>query len=187
MKESSLAVTGPGSIALSGCVAIVVLFCSCATPYRPLKNGAGYSEVEVAPNQFRVSFQGNADTPLDRVYDFASLRAAEIARQHGFSYFAVLDAINTSSAKEYKVRQLNTLAQSQHTDRSPFVSPAVAPYGTSTYRPDPILTAQTHEETRIYFKPSTSLVIKCFSTKPEKPFVFDATELMQQLKQKYGL
>jgi len=40
---------------------------------------------------------------------------------------------------------------------------------------------------KVYCKPGTSLPIKCFSAKPEKLFVFDAVELSQQLKQKFGL
>jgi len=52
---------------------------------------------------------------------------------------------------------------------------------------DPILGGTTHEETRIYFKPGTSLTIQCFPSKPEKIFTFNAEEIRQQLKQRYGL
>src|SRR5258707_3696533 len=82
-----------------------MLLCSCATPYRPLKNNTGYSDTTIASNQFRVTFRGNPDTPLERAYDFAMLRCAEVTQEHGFSHFAVLDVVNLSSAKSYTIRQ----------------------------------------------------------------------------------
>src|SRR2546430_1266132 len=89
---------GRGSVPF---VSLLVMLCSCATAYRPAKNGAdtGYSESQMALDQFQVTFQGNAHTSLEQANDFALLRCAEIARQHRFNCFAVIDTINTSSAK----------------------------------------------------------------------------------------
>jgi hypothetical protein len=44
-----------------------------------------------------------------------------------------------------------------------------------------------YEEPRTYFQPGTVLRIKCFTSKPEKPFTFEAATLQQTLKQKYKL
>src|SRR5690348_3707754 len=79
----------------------VLLLCSCATPYRPLKRGTGYASAQVASNEFAISFLGNADTTLERAYDFALLRSAEVTLQNGFSFFSVVKVTNTSSAKRY--------------------------------------------------------------------------------------
>ena len=46
-------------------------------------------------------FQGNADTSLERAYDFALLRSAEVTLHNGFWFFSVLDVTNTSSTKRY--------------------------------------------------------------------------------------
>jgi len=52
---------------------------------------------------------------------------------------------------------------------------------------NPILIGTTHEETRIYFKPGVILTIQGFPSKPEKIFTFNAKEIRQQLKEKYGI
>jgi len=92
--------TGRAVIFCLGSMALVLLE-SCATSFRPLKNGAGYSDAAVGPEEFRVGFQGNGETSLERAYDFALLRAAEVTRGRGFSHFAVVDTENTSSARDY--------------------------------------------------------------------------------------
>ena len=163
----------------------LMLICSCATPYRPLKNNTGYSETTIASNQFRITFRGNADTPLERAYDFAMLRSAEVSQEHGFLHFAVLDVANLSSARSYTIRQPDMpypwgVRQMTWYDWQ-------APVLVGSPYMDPILAGTTHEETRMYFKPGTSLTIQCFLSKPEKIFAFNAEEIRQQLKKKYGL
>jgi len=162
-----------------------VLLSSCATSYRPARNDrdTGYSESQIAPDQFRVTFQGNADTPLERACDFVLLRCAEVTRQHGFVCFEVLDSINTSSAKNYKIARTDSVPVADSNLRP---APGFPAYAASNDRFLPGVQS-THEETWVYFKPGTSLVIKCFSSKPKKPFTFDATELTLQMKQRYRL
>jgi hypothetical protein len=45
----------------------------------------------------------------------------------------------------------------------------------------------TYAETRDSFRPGTTLKIKCFKSKPQKPFTYDAAELEASLKAKYKL
>jgi hypothetical protein len=42
-------------------------------------------------------------------------------------------------------------------------------------------------EPRTYFKPGVNLRIKCFKSKPSKPFTDDASDLEATLSHKYGL
>jgi hypothetical protein len=165
------------------------LLCSCSTPYRPMKNGAGYTDQQAAPDEFRVTFQGDGNTSLERVYDFAMLRAAEVTRQHGFSHFAIIGADNTSSVQKYKIPEhvqpdLSAAPRSPGTP-SLYASPGL--YPNSILSQDPRGTVRVPEETRLYCKPGTSLVIKCFTNKPAKPFTFDAAELEHSLRTKNSL
>ena len=82
MKHCVAAWTGRAVIFCLGGMALLLLD-SCATTYRPLNNGAGYSDAVIGPDEFRVGFQGNGETSLERAYDFALLRAAEVTRGHG--------------------------------------------------------------------------------------------------------
>jgi hypothetical protein len=153
--------------------------CSCATPYRPVASGTGFTDKQLQDDLFQVSFQGNGQTSSQQVQDFALLRAAELTLQHGFSYFAVEDITNTSSARPYTARQ------QFHVDYPPNIGlPPPTPGGYEPYGTGYIV---EYEEPRIYFRPGTSLQVKCFRTKPDKPFTYDAAVLLLSLKQKYKL
>jgi hypothetical protein len=153
--------------------------CSCATPYRPLKSGTGFADVQLAPDLFQVSFQGNGQTTSEQVQDYALLRAAELTLQHGFSCFAVADITNTSSARPYNARQ------QFYTSYPPNMGlPPPTPVADFPYTPSYLI---QYDEPRIYFRPGTSLRIKCYTTKPDKVFTYEAAVLQQSLKQKYKL
>jgi hypothetical protein len=153
----------------------LLLFCSCATAYRPLKGGTGYSSSQVASNEFRVRFQGNADTSLERAYDFALLRSAELTLQNGFRFFSVLDVTNTSSAKRY-TRVYQT-----------FGTPVAGAedFGRYDYIPAPPRVQVQQPE--IFYKPGTVFLIKCYAKPPEKNFAYDAVVLEESLRRKYKM
>jgi hypothetical protein len=154
----------------------VLLFCSCATPYRPLKRGTGYASTQVASNEFTIRFEGNAATDLERMYDFALLRSAEVTLQNDFRFFSVLDVTNTSSAKRY-TRVYRTYST------TPVVG--AQDFGRYDYFPAPA-TVEV-QVPQIYYEPGTVLFIKCFLKSPEQAFAYDAVELQESLKRKYGL
>jgi hypothetical protein len=145
--------------------------CSCATPYRPLRAGKGFADSQIAPDQFLVSFKGNGQTSLERAYDFLLLRATEVSLQHGFPYFAVMDVTNTSSASRYTVRQ------QFYTDSAATGFGPVESYGSR----GGIVEV---EEPHIYFQPGATLLVKCFTRKPDKPFTYEAAVLGQSLRRK---
>ena len=90
-----------------------------------------------------------------------------------------MDSINTSSAKRYTTRQQFYRPASPETGL-----PIPTPHGATLGNPVYIVEV---EEPRIYFQPGTTLKIKCFAAKPQKPFTYDAAALEQSLKQKYKL
>ena len=165
------------------------LLCSCSTPYRPMKNGAGYSDQQAATNEFRVAFQGDGNTSLEKVYDFAMLRAAEVTRQHGFSHFAVIGADNTSSVQKYKIPEhfQPDLSTDPRYPITPTLYTSPGQYPNAVLSQDPRGTVRVPEQTRLYCEPGTSLLIRCFAGKPAKPFTYDAAELEQALRTKNHL
>ncbi|WP_143006244.1 CC0125/CC1285 family lipoprotein [Limimonas halophila] len=65
--------------------------CAQPTPYQPANGGDGYSEQELEPGRYRVTFTGNAMTPRERVANGLLLRAAEITKRAGGEHFIVVN------------------------------------------------------------------------------------------------
>jgi len=168
-----------GACARTLAIALILVFGACATPYAPAKKGRGYSDFQIATNEFQVGFKANGSTSAQQAQDFALLRAAELSLQHGYPYFAVVDITNTSSAKPYVARQ-------RYISTNPFgggMEPPVPGYYSSF---EPVYLFDV-EEPRVYFQPGTSLRIQCFPVKPTKPFTYEAASLQQSLRQKHKL
>jgi hypothetical protein len=87
MKPINLILALSAMLALSGCV----------TPYQPDGLLGGYSDIQLAPDVFRVIVHGDNITTTERTEDFALLRASELTLQHGFSYFAIINEQNDAS------------------------------------------------------------------------------------------
>jgi hypothetical protein len=68
-----------------------VFLVGCATAYKPNGFAGGFSDTQLAPDVFRVNFRGNGYTSAERVQNFAMLRAAELALEHGYSHFAIIN------------------------------------------------------------------------------------------------
>ncbi len=66
---------------------------SMATRYEPASylNGGGYSERQLAPDKYMVTFGGNGYTPASDVKAMAYRRAQEVCEQAGFAGFDVVD------------------------------------------------------------------------------------------------
>ena len=159
------------------CLALgsVIGVCSCATSYRRSEGGTGYASRQTATNEFEVSFQGNADTTLERAHDLALLHSAEVTLDHAFRFFSVLDVTNTSSAKRY--------TSVYTTYGSPVVG--AQDFGRYDYVAAPAM-AQV-QQPKIYFKPGVVLHIRCFTEKPERTFAYDAEVERRTLKQKHKI
>jgi hypothetical protein len=157
----------------------LAFFLGCATPYRPMKAAQGFADTQIAADEFRVTFQGNGQTKPEEVSDFALLRAAQLTLAHGFAYFTVEDVTNLSSARPYLARQ------QFHSDYPPNMGlPPPTPGGYDPYSSGYII---EYDEPAVYYRPGTRLLVKCFRTRPEKGFAYDAAALEQSLRQKYRL
>ena len=72
---------------------LMVAGCATETTYRPATgvgfNRTGYSERQVEPNRFIVTFAGNSVTSRDTVERYLLFHAAQLTLQNGFDYFVM--------------------------------------------------------------------------------------------------
>jgi len=64
---------------------------ACATSYQPVTNSGGYREVLIGTNTYRVEFEGNRYTSLEKARTFVLYRCAELTVENGFDSFLVVD------------------------------------------------------------------------------------------------
>ena len=58
----------------------------------------GFTESQLGPNVWRVTFLGNGMRTVDEVRDMVLLRSAELVRDAGYSHFAVRQSQDQSSS-----------------------------------------------------------------------------------------
>lgn len=82
--------------------ALLLAACASPTPYAPRLQGeeTGYTDMEITPTRYRVTFTGNSLTPREKVETYLLLRAAEVTRAAGYQYF-VFDTRNTRARTIY--------------------------------------------------------------------------------------
>jgi hypothetical protein len=154
---------------------VAVLLSSCTSYYRAYNrwNGDGYQETFYAPDIVSVSFSGNANTSYENVNDFAMLRAAELALQNNYKYFAV------NSTRDLTQQHLKTSAGSSTTTEKITEKNGVE--------------VKTTEKQ--YYPPSTSineypkvlLEIQFFNDKPENVIVYESDFVYNSIKSKYRI
>jgi hypothetical protein len=83
----------------------LVAACATETTYRPATGSGfyrtGYSDTQLEPNRYRVTFAGNTVTDRDVVERYLLFRAAELTVQHGFDYFVMADRDTDRQARTY--------------------------------------------------------------------------------------
>ena len=141
----------------------VAVLSACATPYQSDGYSGGFRETQLAPDVYRVSFNGKAYTSQERVQDFALLRAAELTLASGARYFVVL------SEKDQSGVDTHVTPGSVQTN---YYS------GTTTYR-SPQVTS--------YYKPGVGMMVHMLRVKPDGVMSFDAEFLVASVRKKYGI
>ena len=136
---------------------------ACTTPYQNSGFTGGFEETTLGDNLFQVTFKGNGYTSAGRVRDFALLRSAEVALEHGCRYFILVDDDDQTTTGTISM-PTTTYATS---------------YGNST-------TFNTYGGTSSYSKASSTNIIACFAEKPEG-VAFDARQVVASLRKKYRL
>lgn len=136
----------------------VLLLYACATPYQRYGFSGGYSETQLRSNVFRVAFNGNGYTSLDRVIEYTMLRSAEVALEHGFKYYIIIDG-------------------NSYFDADAITTPTTT-YGSATIYGNTIYghTTTVGGGTFYISKPATVNTIVCFSEKPTSGAYRDAQD-----------
>jgi hypothetical protein len=98
MKRLLLAAAAVGALALSAC--------ETPTPYQPLnapgsQASGGYSEMQIEPNRWSVTFAGNSLTSRQTVETYLLFRSAQLTVQQGFDWFAATDRQTERSSSTY--------------------------------------------------------------------------------------
>lgn len=93
----------PGLAVVLAAASLVLAGCASPTPYTPRLQGqqTGYTDLELTPNRYRITFTGNSITPRETVESYLLLRAAEVTRAAGFANF-VFDTRNTRARTTYQ-------------------------------------------------------------------------------------
>ena len=90
---------------IAAAAALTLAACGTATPYQPLARGSavsgGYSEVQVEPNRFRVTFSGNSLTSRETVETYLLYRSAELTLAQGYDWFALADRYTNRDSETY--------------------------------------------------------------------------------------
>ena len=90
--------------AFAAVLGLALTLAACAAPaaYAPRAPGqtTGYTDRELAPGRYRVTFTGNSVTARDTVQDFLLLRAAEVTLAAGGTHF-VFDDRDTRARTTY--------------------------------------------------------------------------------------
>ena len=145
----------------------------CATAYQRVGTDAtgGHSFRRLAEDVFEVEFRGNGFTEPKRAKDFATLRAAEVCREHNFRYFSFIGEGD------------NSRTDIIHTGGTSYTTGTVSPYGTFSG------TTTTTATNIPVFKPRPSVTIKCYTSIPggHAGPVSDAESVIRELRAKYKL
>lgn len=155
-------------------IRVVSLLAGCATPYQSdgMFRDGGFSETQLSPNVWRVSFAGNEFSRPERAGDLALLRSADLTLQNGYTHFALADARESSRSAAF-----TTPITSTTTGTTSLIGNTA--YGTSR-------TTITGGYTTFASYPSASNTVVMFKGQPEGvPVVFDAAFICQSVGKKY--
>jgi hypothetical protein len=85
--------------------ALLLAGCATETAYRPATGTGfarvGYSDHQIEPNRFEVTFSGNSYTSRETVEKYLLYRAAELTVQQGGDYFIMVDRNTDHSSRTY--------------------------------------------------------------------------------------
>jgi hypothetical protein len=85
--------------------ALVLAACATPTPYRPATGSGfartGYSDEQIEPNRFQISFAGNTLTSRETVERYLLYRAAQLTVERGFDHFILVDRDTERRTRTY--------------------------------------------------------------------------------------
>ncbi|MFI4976418.1 MAG: CC0125/CC1285 family lipoprotein [Caulobacterales bacterium] len=97
----------PSTIALAATLLLAcgLAGCETATPYQPDVRGnsvsGGFTDQQVEPNRYRITFQGNSMTSRETVETYLLYRAAELTLAQGDDWFEMADRHTDRDRRTY--------------------------------------------------------------------------------------
>lgn len=152
----------------------LIALCGCATSYQQQGVMGGFSETELSPNYFRITFKGNAYTSREKVSDYALLRASELMIQRGCKSFQVI------GNNQYIKSNYSISPQSHTTNASAYT------YG--NYIHGNATTTSYGGNIQTVSRASTNLDVQCVDVSANPSIgVFDSQFMNNSLKSKYKI
>lgn len=145
---------------------LLAVFCftltlvGCATGYKPNGWSGGYSEMKLGNDMYKVSFNGNGYTGSERVANYFLRRCAEITKENGFEYFAMVDQLASSSQHSLGTTTNGNINQSAN--------------GGYNYN--------SNSQTNYVTKHSREGVIKLFKSGSQPPVAYEASVVLSNFK-----
>jgi len=138
----------------------------CSTSYKESGFSGGFSETQLAEDVFTVRFRGNGYTSSERAPDFTLLRSAELALEHGYRFFVIVDSTDEVSTSNFTTPTTTTAT-------------ANGGYAQATSAGGQAYTIH---------KPRSQNTIQCFREKPkDQRMAFDATFVQRSIREKWGI
>lgn len=80
---------------------------ACATPYGQKGLTGGYTDVQIEPHIYKVTFDGNGKTSSDTVFNYWLYRCAELTKEKGYTFFGLFRARTSTldGAEEHQAMQ----------------------------------------------------------------------------------
>lgn len=72
------------TLALTACASAPTRYQPAVTP-----SAVGFSDMQIEPGRYRITFRGGPGAPPEQVSDYALLRAADLALAQGYDWFEV--------------------------------------------------------------------------------------------------
>ena len=85
--------------------ALALAACATPTPYQPATGSGfyrnGYSDQQIEPNRYQVSFAGNSLTSRETVERYLLYRSAQLTLERGYDYFILADRDTNLRSRTY--------------------------------------------------------------------------------------
>ena len=153
----------------------------CATAYQKTGISGGYFEAQLDKNVFTIQFDGNGYTSTAKATDFTLLRSAEVAMEHGFKYFSIVDSDTFRDNSSYTVPVVNNTTTDVDVNVRNIGDMYYADVETTT------TTTTTGGQTYNISRPSSSNTIVCYEEKPKGLFTHNAWFVVNSIKDKYEI
>lgn len=155
-------------------IVLIGFLSGCATQYQSSGFSGGFTDTELAPGYYRITFRGNGVTSREKVNDFALLRASDLMLSKGCKSFQVLngkDTVNTSYVDLPRTTTTNANVYA-------YGNYATANATTTTYGGG----------LQSVHRAKTTLDARCINAEADpSQNIFDTNFINQKLKQKYRI